>query len=599
MKCLRYLLCASGLCLLVAAFTSVAADATKTLRVAFVIAETGFDPAAASDLYSHYVNREMFDPLYRYELLTRPYKVIPNTAAGMPEISSDGKTWTIRVKPGIYFADDPAFKGVKRELTAADYVYSWKRILDPRTRSNFLGIFDQHFIGADEVMGQAKETGKFDYDAPIEGLQAIDRYTIRMKLKYSDYELLQNLTQTPTSAVAREVVEAYGDASGMVMANPVGTGPFRLKEWRRGQKIVLEKNPGFRDERYPDSSDPADKPIVSKLRGRKIPIVDFVEITIIEESNPRWLAFEQGQLDYVTIPSDFVSNVLDADNKLKPQYAKAGMSLGRGLQPTITYTYFNMEDPVVGGYTPDKIALRRAIGMAYNTDEEIRVLRQGQAIPATQVIPPSVTAYNPKFDGRAKFNPAAAMALLDKFGYVDKNGDGWRDMPDGKPLVLKYATSPSALERQYNELWQRSMNAVGLKIEFVTQKWPDLLKMGRFGQLQMWGLANTSTTTDPFDFFDLLYGPHAGFSNLGRFKLPEFDKLHDQARSMPDSPERTKILQKMSELVAVYAPWTLHAYRYENIVTQPWLIGYKYNAFYQQPWRYYDIDLARRQAALK
>jgi oligopeptide transport system substrate-binding protein len=599
MKRVRDLLCALGMAVLVVALPAFAADASRTLRVAFPIAETGFDPQAASDLYSNYVNREMFDPLYRYDFLARPYKVIPNTAAAMPEISADGKTWTIRVKPGIYFADDPAFKGARRELIAADYVYAWKRVLDPRTRSNFLGVFDQHFIGADDVMAKAKETGKLDYDAPIEGLEAVDRYTIRMKLNYADYELLTNLTTTATSGVAREVVEAYGDASGMVMANPVGTGPYRLKEWRRGQRIVLEANPGFRDERYPDSSDPADKPIVAKLRGRKLPLVDRVEITVIEESNPRWLAFEQGQLDYISVPPDLVANVLDADNKLKPQYVRAGMTLGRGLQPAITYTYFNMEDPVVGGYTPDKIALRRAVGMAYNTDEEIRVLRQGQAIPATQPIPPSVTAYNPKFNGHAKYDPSAARALLDKFGYVDKDGDGWRDMPDGKPLVLKYASSPSALERQYDELWQRSMNAVGLRIEFVKQKWPDLLKMGRFGQLQMWGLGNASITTDPFDFFDLLYGPHAGFSNLSRFKLPEFDKLHDQARSMPDSPERTKILQRMSELVSIYAPWTLHAYRYENIVAQPWLVGYKYNAFYQQPWRYYGIDLAQRKAAIK
>ena len=258
-----------------------------------------------------------------------------------------------------------------------------------------------------------------------------------------------------------------------------------------------------------------------------------------------------------------------------------------------------MEDPVVGGYTPDKIALRRAIGMAYNVEEEIRVLRAGQAVPATQPIPPNVSGYNPKFDGHAKFDPAAAKALLDKFGYVDRDKDGWRDLPNGKPLLLKIASGTSALDRQYNELWQRSLNGVGLRVEFFNQKFADLVKAARLGQLQIWFLGNISATTEGFGFLALLYGPHAGFSNLARFKLPAFDRLYEEARAMPDGPPRTKILQRMSELVTIYAPWNLHAYRYENVLVQPWLGGYKYTAFDRHPWRYYDVDLKRRKADAK
>ena len=155
----------------------------------------------------------IFDPLYRYDYLARPYRIVPNTAAALPEISPDGLTWTIRIKPGIYFADDPAFKGKKRELIAADYVYSWKRIARSEGPLANLQVFDQLFVGADAVVAKAKETGKFDYDAPIEGLQAIDRYTLRVKLTHPAYSLLSDLTTTPTAAVAREVIDAYGDAS--------------------------------------------------------------------------------------------------------------------------------------------------------------------------------------------------------------------------------------------------------------------------------------------------------------------------------------------------------------------------------------------------
>jgi len=580
----------------VAAPSLAQGDANKVLRVAFPAAETGFDPQAGGDEYSFSVDRAIFDTLYNYDYLARPYKLVPNTAVGMPEISPDGRTWTIRIRTGIYFADDPAFKGQRRELTAADYVYAMKRVLDPRMRSNSLQALDGRFVGAEAVVAKAKEAGKFDYVAAMEGLQAIDRHTIQFKLNFADYELLSNLSTVATAAVAREVVDAYADGAGWVMANPVGTGPFRLKDWRRGQRIVLEANPGFRVELYPESSHADDRPYAN-LRGRKLPLVGRVEISIIEESNPRLLAFEQGNLDYVAVPPDLVPNVLDPGNKLKPRLVKEGITLARGIQPAIAYSFFNMEDPVVGGYTPDKIALRRAIGMAYNVDEEIRVLRAGQAVPATQPIPPNVSGYNPKFDGHSKFDPAAAKAVLDKFGYVDRDKDGWRDLPDGKPLVLKIAAGTDALDRQYAELWQRSMNAVGLRVEFLTQKFADNLKAARLGQLQIWFLGNISTTTEGFGFLGLLYGGNAGFSNLARFKLPEFDRLYEQARAMPDGPERTKILQRMSELVTIYAPWNLHAYRYENVLVQPWLVGYKYSAFNRHPWAYYDVDGKRRKSA--
>ena len=561
-------------------------DPNKTLKVAFLIAETGFDPQASSDVYSNYVNRVMFDPLFRYDYIARPHKIIPNTAAALPEVADNGKTWTIKVAPGTYFADDPVFKGKKRELTAADYLYSWKRTLDPKMRSPQLDIFD----GMDALLAKAKETGKFDYDAPVEGMQLIDKYTLRLKLNYPSYDIVADLTGSGTAAVAREVVEAYADATGWIMANPVGTGPYKLKEWRRGQKIVLEASPTFRDVRYPESNDPADRALMARFKGKRLPLIGKIEIAVIEEANPRLQAFEKGDIDYLEVPVDLVVNVLEPDNRLKPRFTKAGVTLQRGIQPGITYTWFNMEDPVVGGYTPEKIALRRAIGMAYNVEEETRVIRQGQAEYASQIVPPGVSGHDPKFVGNTRYDPAAAKALLDKFGYIDRDKDGWRDMPDGKPLVLKKGTAPSALERQYDELWKRNMNAINVKIEFVTQKWPDLLKMARGGQLQMWQLGNRSTGTEGYGFLGLLYGGNAGLANLSRFKLAAYDKAYDASRQLPDGPERAKLMREMSQLVAAYAPWKINAYRFENMIVYPWVEGYKLNVFNIHPWQYLDLD---------
>ena len=595
----RLLLAALATLVLTGAQAVHAADMNKTLRVGFPSAETGFDPQAISDLYSGSVTRVIFDALYRYDYLARPFKIIPNTAAALPEISPDGMTWTIKVKPGIYFADDAAFKGRKRELTAADYVYSWKRLIDPKVRAPNIEVVKDRFVGDTEYI-KAANSGINVYDLEFQGIRAIDRYTLQLKLKAPDYDLLDDMTSVEMTAVAREVIEKYGDEAHRAMANPVGTGPYLLKEWRRAQKITLEANPGFRELYFPDSSDPADKDILAVMKGKRIPAIGRIEVSILEESNPRLLAFIKGELDTSNpVPPDLILNVLDANNKLKPELAQKGITLTRGIQPAITFEYFNMEDPVVGGYTKEKIALRRAISMSYNVDDEIKIVRQGQGIPATQLLPPNVIGHDPNFNGRAKFDVATANALLDKFGYVDKDGDGWRDLPDGKPFTLMIGSVPSAFDRQLEELWKKSLNSIRIRAEFVKQKFPDLLKQARAGQLQMWGLGNTSFTPEGYGFMQLLYGPNAGLSNLPRFNLPEYNEAYAKGKHLPNGPERNKLLHQMSELVSVYAPWHLLAYRYENILTWSWLLGYKYNPFNAQPWLFWDIDPTLREAMIK
>ncbi|MGH8850667.1 MAG: ABC transporter substrate-binding protein [Casimicrobiaceae bacterium] len=583
----------------VASAPARAADPAKVLRVAIPIAETGFDPQAAGDAYSNYFNRVIFDPLYKYDYLARPFRLVPNTAAALPDISADRKTWTIKVRPGIYFADDPVFQGRRRELVAADYAYAIKRTLDPAMRSNNLNAFEGRFVGADAVIAKARQTGKFDYDAPIDGLQAFDRYTLRLKLNFPDAELLSNLTIVGSAAVAREVIEAYGAPNGWTMANPVGTGPYRLREWRRGQRVVLEANPGFRDEVYPASDDPADRALTRTLAGRRIPMIDRIEVSVIEEANPRLLSFEQGLQDYLLVPPDLAANVLDADNKLKPRLAQKGVRLERDAQPAITGLAFNMDDPVVGGYDNARIALRRAIAMSYDAEEDARVIRHGQARRATQFIPPNVSGYDPRSEKYIRRDVAAARALLAKFGYVDRDGDGVRETPGGQPLTLRFSSPPDTLARQQDELLQRNLAAIGLRVEFSKQKWPDQLKAARLGQLQIWQAANISTTPEGFGFLGLLYGENAGFANLTRFRLPEYDSLYVRARALPEGPERDRLMHRMTDLIGIYVPWAMTIYRYENALVQPWLLGYKYNPIQQHPWQYLDIDTTRRAAVLR
>jgi ABC-type transport system substrate-binding protein len=576
------------------------ADPGKVLRVTFPIAETGFDPQATSDLYSGHVQRAIFEPLYAYDYLARPYRLVPNTASALPEISSDGRTWTIRIKPGIHFADDPAFKGRKRELTAHDYVFAWKRLLDPRMRSPYLWYLDGKLVGAERVLAAAKAAGKLDYDAEIEGLRALDRHTLQVKLVEPDYILMGYMAHAAMSAIAREVVEAYGDASGWVMANPVGTGPFRLAEWRRGQKIVLEANPGFREEYFPTAGEPADAATIARMTGKRLPQVGRVEVSIIEESNPQLLAFNSGELDYANVPPDLIPNALDGSNRLKGYYAEQGVRHWRITQPALTYTYFNMEDPVVGGYAPEKVALRRAIVMGFNVRELIDVWFQGQAMEANQPIPPVVSGHvGGEVGGAVPHDPQLARELLDRFGYRDRDGDGFRELPDGKPLALVMGSATSGRDRARDELWKKSMTRIGIRIDFLVQKWPDLLKMGRAGKLQMWPVGWITQYNEGDAFMQLLYSRNIGQSNYSRFALPEYDELYRQTKRRPAGPERTALYRKMSELVNAYNPWDLGVWRIENTLVRPWVDGYKKHAFHEHAWKFYDLDVERRRATAK
>ncbi|MCC6870119.1 MAG: hypothetical protein IT522_14975 [Burkholderiales bacterium] len=576
----------------------VRGDPAKVLRTVLVIAETGFDPQVAQDLYSNTISQAIFDPLYQYDYLARPHRIVPRVAEGMPEISADGLTWTIRVKRGVYFADDPAFKGKQRELTAHDFVYSLKRLVDPKLRSPNAFLINGMFVGLDEAVGAARGPGKLDYDREIEGLRATDRYTLQLKLARPDYTFLPKLTATQTAAVAREVIEAYGDASGWAMANPVGTGAYRLKEWRRAQRIVLEANPGYRDETFPAlpaDADAAAKAAHEAMKGKKLPQIGRVEVAVIEESNPRLLAFNGNEIDLMDVPRDLVTRVLDERNQLQPSYAKAGVTLQRAEEAGLAFfAYFNMNDPVVGGYTPDRIALRRAILMGYDPADLIRVGLQGQGRVATQPIPPEVPGHVVGIKNSTPHDAALARALLDRFGYKDRNGDGFRELPDGRPLVLQMGSAPTGENRIRDELWLKNMREIGVKIEFQQQKWPDLLKMARAGRLQMWSVGWTADSAD--SYMELGYGPSAGQTNLSFFRNDEYDELFRKSRSLALDGERDKVYARMTEILNGYAPLGGGIYRIENTIAKPWVRGYRKDSFRTTSWRYLDVDPARQKA---
>ncbi|HSC00921.1 MAG TPA: ABC transporter substrate-binding protein [Burkholderiaceae bacterium] len=570
----------------------------KVLRYAFPAAETGFDPAQVTDLYSNTVIAHIFEAPLEYEYLAQPLRVRPNTAAALPEVSADYRHFVFTIRPGIYFADDPAFRGQRRELTAQDYVYSIKRHYDPRWKSGKLYLFESaQILGLSELRREALDGKRpFDYDREVAGLRALDRYRFEVRVAMPSPRLHHSLFTDPafTGAMAREVVETYGEQIG---EHPVGTGAFRLAAWRRSSRIVLERNPGFRELHYdehPPSGDVRRQAIAAALKGRRLPLVDRVEIAVIEEPQPRWLSFLADEQDVVErIPDEFCESAIP-NNKLAPHLARRGIQMVRYQRNDIAMSYFAMENPVVGGYTPEKVALRRAIALAVDVEREIRTARRGQAIPAQSHIPPPVWGYDPALKSEmSEFDRAKSRALLDLYGYADRDGDGWRDQPDGSPLTIEYATSPDSAFRQLYEQWDINMKAIGIRMVPVIRQWPEHLKASRAGKLMMWGVG-WSGGPDGEYFLALGYGPNKGQANHARFDLPAFNALYERQRVLPDGPERAAVFEQAKRLLVAYMPYKVHVHRIWTDLSQPWVTGYHRNVFVREFWKYVDVDMDER-----
>ena len=575
--------------------TGFAADMTKILRGAFRIPETSFDPAAAWDAPSDAIVEHVYDAMLEYEYLARPVRLKANTLERLPEVSADGAVYLCRVRRGIYFAPDPAFGGKRRELVAADYAYSLKRLLDPALKSPWAWIVEGKLAGGDALQARARVSGHFDYEAVFAGIEVVDRYTLRIRLARPDFNFAYVLAMPATAAVAREVVEAYGSDLG---AHPVGTGPYRLVEYKRSSRIVLEANTGYRGEVFaePASDDPADAVIARYLAGKTLPLIGRIEISVIVEEQSLWLAFLDRQLDYLQqLPPSFADQALQ-DGKLRPEFAARAIRQEVLVRPNTWWNYFNMEDPVVGGYTPDKIALRRAMGMGFNTEEFIRVIFHGRALAAQSPLPPGIAGFDPELRTIAQiYDPASARALLDKFGFKDRDGDGYRELPDGRPLLIERWSPPILRERQIDELWKKNMDSIGIRMTFRKDQLPELRKMARAGKIQMRGDGWNADYPDAENFMQLLYGPNIGQGNDSRFNLPEFNRLFEQAIKLPETPARTKVLDRMTELMLVYAPWKLTHHLVEDQLVYAWVLAYKPHPIRAEIWKYLDIDPALRK----
>ena len=573
-----------ALVVLAAGCAASAADPNKVLRVASFDIET-FDPQQYNDDPSFQVFTAIFEGLYDYDYLASPPRLAPVTAAGQPVITDDGRTWTIRVTPGIYFTDDPAFGGKRRELVAEDYAYSLKRWIDPNLRRGGNAVFTDLVVGARAAVDAASRPGvKFDYDRPIEGLRAADRYTLQLRLTEPNFPVVHdNLVR---GAVAREVVEAAG---GDIRARPVGTGPYRLRDWRQGSKVILEANPGYRPIQFPESSDPARAALTRSMKGKVLPQVGVVDISLIEEDSVRLLEFERGGLDYIIVRGEPATRLL-VNGKLKPELAAKGVSRHTFVEPVVFSIYFNMEDRTIGGMDREHIALRRAIALAIDTETMVKVVYAGEGLPANQIVAPTMTGHDPTLPKKPLFDRAAAVRLLDRVGFDKLDAEGFRKGPDGKPLTVTFTIRSGAISRETQTLLKRDMDAVRLRMDFHVTPFQDVVKEMVAGKYQM-AFVGQGGAPSGYTVLIPLWGKAQSSTNLSRFKLAEYDAAFGAFLRSEEPAAQIAASRRMTELAQAYMPMLPAVFRIETNYVQPWLLGFSPPIF-RQWWKFLDIDLA-------
>jgi len=580
----------AALCLLPAGCSEKGSESDEAVfRYPLPVKVKSLDPGNIDDVYSNLVVSHICEPLYTYHYLKRPFEVIPLLAEALPVISPDKLTYTIRIKQGVYFQDDPCFPDRKgRQLKAEDFVFAFKRIANVRYASVNWGSFKERIAGLDdfrEYTKQFKDEFEVDYSKEVEGLQAIDDYTLQIRLTKPWPQLLDDLTSAATAPVAKEAVDYYRKD---IMVHPVGTGPYRLKKWARGVFLELERNPAFRGDCYPSDGEPADAAAgLLADAGKTLPFIDRIVFRIIEEEQPAWLLFLRGDMEMMGIPKDNFATAVDMQaQRPKDFLEQRKIQLAISDQPSLYYIGFNMQDAVLGQNKP----LRQALNYAFDSEKLNDLFYNGRWRVAHSIIHPLLNEYDPNVvnEPYMGFDMQKARRLL---------AEAQRIQGGPIPELTIGMTGGDPFSRQFGQFVQRQFESLGLKVRLDFTDWPTYVEKMNKGQHQIFGGGGVRFST-PDALNVLMMFATKYFAPLGNFFFysnPEFDRLYNQAEVMFPCAERTQLYRKMERIVLEDCPAIFTNHRVQYTLYHGWIKNYKPHPYIYDTMKYIRIDTAEQK----
>ncbi len=565
---------------LAACFTKEGEDkGMKVFHYPVAVKIKGIDPIQADDLYSGTEVSRVYDGLLEYHYLKRPFTLQGNLAQDLPTVSDDGLTYTFKIRPGVHFHDNKCFKNsIGRELVADDIRYTFMRNADPKENSKGWWMIDGKIKGLDDWRKNP------DYSQDIEGLKVIDEHTFSFTLNEPFPQFLYALAMPFSFIVPRECVEHYGQE---FLNHPVGTGPYTLDTFNQSNKIVYQRNKKFRDKFYPtEAAEEFVKRGLLKDAGKKLPFFDKIVVEVMVESQPRWLKFQDGKIDFIAIPKDNFSSVLTSEMELTDEMKQKEIELLIEPSQDVSYTAFNHDLPLF-----QNKKLRQALAMATNGDEYNKLFFNGTALVAQSIVPPGLAGYDEKFQNPYRqYNLEKAKKLLAEAGYPEGKG-----LPE---ITLDGTNSTDA--RQMAEFTKMSLEKLGLKIKTIQNPWPELQNKIKLRKGMMHSIAWLADYPDAESFFAILYGPNGSpGANGSNYNDPVFNKMVKEASTMQDSPERTALYTKMNRYIAEEVPVIFELHRTSVVVQHAWIKNFVVGDFAHDRSMYINVDTKQKERLLE